>query len=268
MVSAMRSGYWHDLTTTDFSELDAKGVIAVLPVAATEQHGPHLPLSTDATINAGIVDRTLELLGDEPIALILPALSIGHSIEHSSFPGTLSIDTATLLDVWCQVGRSVRRAGIRKLVILNSHGGQNALVDLVAVRLRAELSLLVARANYFAFGSPEGLFAPDELAHGIHGGEAETSLMLHLAPELVRRDALANFRSWSRRLAESGTVLGAEKPVGIGWLSQDLNVDGVCGNAARADAERGSLYLEHIAHRLVTLLNEIAATNPVFIDES
>lgn len=254
----MSAAYWQTMTTLDFEALDAQGTIALLPVAAIEQHGPHLPLATDAIINAGIVERAAELIGDEPEVLILPALTVGHSLEHTSYPGTLSAAASTLIDLWCDVGRSVARAGLRKLVILNSHGGQKSLVDLVAVQLRAELDMLVARANYFGFGTPPGLFEADEIAYGIHGGELETSLVLHLAPDLVRREALRNFASRAAELVESNAVLGIEKPIGIGWMSEDLNPTGVCGKAARADAKRGQIYLEHIAAGLVQLLRELA----------
>jgi creatinine amidohydrolase len=255
----LRSGYWQDCTTKDFGEVDPERTVAVLPVAAIEQHGPHLPLSTDAVINDGLVRATLVRLPPRPAVLVLPALSVGSSPEHASFPGTLGVAAATLADAWTDVGRSVARAGVRKLVILNTHGGQKSLVDLVAVRLRAELGLLVARATYFAFGVPPGVFDATEAAHDIHGGEVETSLMLHLAPQLVRMDKAENFRGLPHELAATNEVLGAEKPVGIGWLAEDLHPLGVCGNAARASAQSGAKHLDHLAGRLATLLAEVAA---------
>lgn len=256
----MKSGFWQDFTTRDFTDLDADRTVAVLPVAAIEQHGPHLPLATDALINAGIVAATLDRLADRPIVLVLPALTIGTSLEHADFPGTLSIAAENLLRVWLDVGAGVARAGVRKLVIFNSHGGQRALVDLAALRLRVEHEMFVARASYFAFGAPEGLFDPQEWAHGIHGGEVETSLLLHLNPDLVRRDALENFTGLGEQLAAENRYLGAEKPIGFGWKSQDLNPAGVCGNAAAADARRGAQYLAHLAQCFSGLLVEVAET--------
>ena len=187
----------------------------------------------------------------------MPALPVGHSPEHESFAGTLSADAATLTAMWTDVGRSVARAGVDKLVILNSHGGQKTIVDLVALQLRKQYRMLVARANYFAFGMPQGLFDTQEISNGIHGGEVETSLMLHLTPELVRREHLANFDSAVERFRSRNEMLGIEKPVGIGWLSEDLNPAGVVGNAARADAARGAVYLEFLAERLLTLCEEL-----------
>jgi creatinine amidohydrolase len=191
--------------------------------------------------------------------LVLPAQNVGTSAEHADFPGTLSIDAQTLMRAWLDIGASVARAGVRKLVILNTHGGQKALVDLAALELRVAHDLFVVRANYFSFGAPEGLFPVAEWQHGLHGGEVETSLLLHLAPNLVRREALENFMGLSAELARKNEILGAEKPVGFAWKAQDLNPAGVCGNAAAADAGRGARYLEHIAERFTALLGEVAA---------
>ena len=256
----MQSGYWQDRTTADFRRLDPEATVALLPVAAIEQHGPHLPLSTDSVINDGLVRAALPLVATHATLLVLPALTVGLSPEHTSFAGTLTIADTTLADLWTDVGRSVARAGVRKLVILNTHGGQKALVDVVAMRLRADLKMLVARATYFAFGSLPGLFDAVESAHDIHGGEVETSLMLHLKPELVRRSEIADFRGLPHELAARNRVLGAEKPVGIGWRAEDLHASGACGNAARADAAKGAKHLAHLADRLATLVAELAAT--------
>jgi creatinine amidohydrolase len=254
----LNSGFWQDLTTRDFVGLDVDRTVVVLPVAAIEQHGPHLPVATDATINAGIVVATLARLPNTSAVLVLPALDVGSSVEHADFPGTLSIGAENLLHVWLDIGASVARTGLRKLVILNSHGGQRSLVDLAALRLRVDHGMFVIRANYFSFGAPDGLFDPREWAHGIHGGEVETSLLLHLSPDSVRRDALDNFVGLSEQLAVENRFLGAEKPIGFGWKSQDLNPAGVCGNAAAADARRGAAYLAHIAQSFATLLAEVA----------
>jgi len=147
---------------------------------------------------------------------------------------------------------------VRKLVIFNSHGGQRALVDQVALRLRLDCGMLVVRAHSFALGVPTGLFDADELMHGLHGGAVETSVMLHLRPDLVRQDALADFPSAGRTLAARGGVLSLEKPAGLGWMMQDVNPDGACGNATAATAAKGECLLDYWADRLVTLLGEVA----------
>jgi creatinine amidohydrolase len=257
MATSLPSGRWQDLTTTDFARVDPARTIALLPVAAIEQHGPHLPLSTDVVINEGVVDEALRRLPTSASVLVLPALNVGDSLEHTAFPGTLSADLNDLLGLWLAVGRGVARAGVRKLVIFNSHGGQRAHVDLAALRLRVAHGLLVVRAHSFSFGVPPGLFELDELAHGLHGGAVETSLLLHLRPELVRREALADFPSFGSTLAARGGLLGVEKPVGIGWMTQDLNPHGACGNAAAASAEKGAALLDHLATQLLRLLAEV-----------
>lgn len=255
----LTSSYWRDLTSDQLGAVDPETTIAILPVSAIEQHGPRLPLSTDAVINDGIVDRLLRAVPDTVTVLVLPALTIGHSLEHTGDPGTLSASAETLLALWADVGRCAANSGLRKLMFLNSHGGQVHLVDIAALRLRVEFDLLAVRANYFSLGVPDGLFDANELAYGIHGGEVETSLMLHLGPDLVRQEALTDCNGLPGRLAHENAVLGVEDPVGIGWMSQDLNPAGVVGNAADAYAERGSRLLSHLIARLVTLLQETAA---------
>ena len=256
----LKSGLWQDLTTIDFNGLDPERTVAVLPVAAVEQHGPHLPLSTDAEINAGIVRKTMATLPEYPTVLVLPTQVVGDSLEHLDYPGTLSVSTETLLAMWSDLGRCVARTGLRKLVILNSHGGQVPLIDILAVRLRSELNMFVVRANYFSFGTPANLFATAELEHGIHGGEVETSLMLHLRPDLVRKDRFDDFTGLTERMSTQNDFLSPEGIIGFGWLSQDLHAAGVCGNAAKADAARGAKLLEHVAESFVRLLREVALT--------
>ena len=253
----LTSGYWEDLATTDFDSVDPETVIALLPVGATEQHGPHLPLATDTEINRGIVERALAQVPDDLTLLVLPTLPVGDSEEHGDFPGTLSLPAELLIGLWTEIGASVARAGLRKLVIFNSHGGQTQIVDIVAQRLRAELEMLVVRATYFHFGTPEGLFDLTELEHGLHGGAAETSMMLHLHPELVRKDKLADFRPVSHDMMRDYDLLRPEGPAGFGWSAQDLHPSGASGDATQADAEKGRLLLEHAAERLAAIVNDL-----------
>ncbi len=255
----MKSGYWQDLTTTDFVGIDPESAIALLPVAAVEQHGPHLPLGTDAMIVNAAARALLDRVPAGVTLLVLPPIEIGHSPEHESFPGTLSAEAETLLELWTDVGRRVAAAGLRKLILLNAHGGQKSLVDLVAVRLRREQRMLVVRASTFSFVPPD-LFDARERLNGLHGGDVETSMMLHIRPDLVREDRLASFDGLPAHLAARNEVLGVEKPVGIGWMSEDLNPAGVVGNAAAASADKGRACFEHIVAELAKLVAEVAAT--------
>ena len=249
---------WTDLRTDEFAHLDPEATVAILPVAAVEQHGPHLPVGTDAMILEGILER-IDVDPEDVKVLALPLQQIGHSPEHTGFPGTLHQEPETLLAHWTNVGRAVRRTGIRKLVILNSHGGQVQLVDLVGQRLRQECGMLVVRAQTFAFGVPDRLFDRDELRYGMHGGEVETSMMLALRPDLVRMEAAGDFASAAAEMDETFDLLGAEEPIGFAWAAQDLHPSGATGNAALADAERGERLLGYLAEEVATLLCDVGA---------
>jgi creatinine amidohydrolase len=247
------------MTTAEFRALDAARVIAVLPVGAIEQHGPHLPVAVDAAIGQAVVDEVLRILPEDVPATFLPMLPVGKSNEHIAFPGTLSLSAETLIRLWTEVGESVARAGVRKLVLLNSHGGQPQIMDIVARDLRVRLGMFVVTLNYWAVGR-RGMFPPEEEQHGIHGGSAETSLMLHLRPDLVHEAERRDFVPSSVALAQRFRHLRPEGAgVGFGWQTQDLHPAGACGNALDADAARGRILLEAAAAGIVELLREVDA---------
>lgn len=252
------SRWWWDLSTKEFSELEMDKVVAILPIAATEQHGPHLPVRVDAAINEGIVNRAAELMPDDLPALILPMLPIGKSDEHLAFPGTLTLSYQTLGQMWFEIAQCVHRAGVRKILFWNSHGGQPQLMDIVCRRLRVELEMFAVGANWFSTIDSSDLYNKEERTHGIHGGESETGMLLHLHPELVRMEHAEHFHSISETIAEQQGILTPEGGVGFGWQAQDLNPSGVCGNAAAADAERGREELERSAKALVKLAREVS----------
>lgn len=253
------SRFWDELTWQDFRALDRDRTVAILPVSATEQHGPHLPLSVDATINRGVIARMLELVPADLPVLVLPALPVGFSLEHSAFPGTLSVSAPVLQQVWTEIGRSVHRAGIAKLVIFNSHGGQPQVAEIVARELRVELAMMVVLAHSYGFGEPAGLFSDAERRHGIHGGAIETSQMLHLRPDLVRQKMIADFPSAAATVEQTHRELRFTGDVAIGWQTQDLNPLGVCGDGTAASADAGRTLIDHTAQRLATLLAEVSA---------
>ena len=182
----MTAQFWSELTTDDLARRDMGRAIAVLPVAATEQHGPHLPLATDTLIAEGYLARVRDGVPADLDVLLLPVQPVGKSDEHDAFPGTLSLETGTALAAWTGIGAAVHRAGCRKLVIVTSHGGNSALIDLVAGELRARFGMVAVTTSWARLGYPDGLFPADEIAHGIHAGGIETALMLALRPDLVR----------------------------------------------------------------------------------
>ncbi len=257
---------WADLKTSDFGS-DAHKRVALLPVAAIEQHGPHLPLGTDAYILEAVLKRLAETPPRSAEVLLLPMQSIGDSTEHMDFPGSLSQDAETLIASWMAIGQAVAESGLAKLAIVNSHGGQPQIVDIVAQRLRAEFQMLVGRINTFLLGFPDGIFSGDELSFGLHGGEVETSMMLSIAPELVDMNAAKNFASLGAAMAKDNKTLQAEGGAAIAWQAQDLNAQGVTGNAAAADAKRGAEALDHIAARLSEALDELAGFDKSLLRE-
>jgi creatinine amidohydrolase len=254
---------WADLSTTDFAALDRARAIAVLPVGAVEQHGPHLPLSTDTDLAEGVLARLAARVDPALTILILPTQALGRSIEHEGFDGTLSLSAETLLALWKDIGRSVAASGIRKLVFFNGHGGNVSAMDIVARDLRADHGMLTAHTSWFALSGQEEALSSDELRHGIHGGAAETAAMLALDPERVRMDAAANFPSRGRDWAERFETVGVGgTPVKLGWLMRDLSAAGAVGDASGATAELGDRLLDTAAARFAAFLSEFDAMSP------
>lgn len=253
----MRRHFWAELTTEDFKGLDAERTIAVLPVAAIEQHGPHLPVSTDTVIADGMIAETLKLLPDDVSILVLPTQAVGKSNEHLRSRGTVTLTAATALAAWTEIGESVHRAGLRKLVLINSHGGNVDPLGIVARELRVRLGMLAVVAAWRRFGLPPGLYTDEEAAVGIHAGDIETSLMLHFRPELVRMDKAANFAPATIEIAKTFKHLRPTGFTAFGWLAQDLHPSGAAGDASRATAEKGRLTAEFQARAFVELLRDV-----------
>jgi creatinine amidohydrolase len=248
---------WQDMTSEDFSAPGSRDWIAVLPIAAVEQHGPHLPVGVDAMIMQGYLDRLIpEIPADLPVTF-LPLQAIGKSNEHLAFRGTLSLSAETAGRVWIEIGESVHRAGLRKLVILNSHGGNMAAMDIVARELRVRHGMLVAFTSWHLFGYPESLFAEDEMRLGIHAGEIETSLMLDFRPDLVRLDRAEDFRPVTYEMERSLAKLRTGRPAGFGWMAQDLHASGAAGNAAAATAAKGAAAAGHGVAAFISLLRDV-----------
>jgi len=255
---ALKSHWWWDLTTQEFADIDAERVVAILPVGAVEQHGPHLPVRVDAAINAGIIARAVELMPADCMALVLPMMAVGKSDEHLAFPGTLTLSHETLARVWFELGESVHRAGIRKILFFNSHGGQPQLLEIVCRELRVKLGMYAVSAMWPRLIDMDELFDAGENRHGIHAGQSETSIMLHLHPELVEMHRAENFVPLSVEIERESEILGGGSSVSFGWQAQDLHPKGASGDATKATAELGAVTVERAAQRLVALIDEIS----------
>ena len=193
---------WTALRWPDLAAADTANWIAVLPLAATEQHGPHLPLGTDILIAEAYLARVKQLLAPSVPASFLPLQNIGLSSEHGDFPGTLTLPPDVVINSWLAIGDSVAAAGLRKMVLVTSHGGNSAALTLAAQELRARHGMLAVTTSWARFGVPDGLFSADELRHGIHGGAIETSIMLAHAPQLVDLERIDNFQSAGQTMAQ------------------------------------------------------------------
>ncbi|PKO56474.1 MAG: creatininase [Betaproteobacteria bacterium HGW-Betaproteobacteria-21] len=247
---------WQDLTPDEIRALAANDAVAVLPLAAIEQHGPHLPLSTDLDIGIGLAAAAFARLPATTPACLLPPLAIGLSLEHRDQAGTLSLSPETALATLTEIGASVARAGFRRLVLFNSHGGNKSVIDLAALKLRANHRLLVVRANYFRFAPPPDALPASELRHGLHGGAMETAMMMHLAPHKVRHHAIADWPSLGLEMAANGKLLGPEGEAGFAWMAAALNPAGVTGNARLATAELGARLVDHFAAALARIITD------------
>ncbi|MCS6890811.1 MAG: creatininase family protein [Rhodovarius sp.] len=250
------SRYWADLPWPAFRSLPPD-TVALLPLAAIEQHGPHLPVSVDATINEGIVERVLRGLEADFPLLVLPTQKIGCSVEHLRFPGTLTSTPETLIALWTEIGDSVARAGIRRLVMLNSHGGQVQVMEIVARRLRIRHDMLVVPLSWSRLGMPPGLVTPLEGRYGIHAGQIETAAMLALRPDLVDMSKAKDFRSAWMVAEDDFPHLIPGGGAAIAWQAQDLHPAGAVGDASRATAADGEAILDLAARRILALLQEV-----------
>jgi creatinine amidohydrolase len=249
--------FWQDLTSAEVAEAVRHDPVVVLPVAAIEQHGPHLPLSTDAEIGRGIMACAFSLLPDDVPAWVLPAQVVGASAEHMSFPGTLSIPGSVLGRVIRSIGTSLAAAGVRRLVLFNSHGGNRDVLDRAGLELRARSRLLVVKATYARFPRPEKLDLPEsEWTHGLHGGAVETAMMLHLRPDLVKRADIRRHRSLGEELDGSLRRLGAEGVASFSWLAQDLSASGAMGDASLASEAMGRVLVHHYGGVLAEVIRD------------
>jgi len=251
---------WQAMTTDDVRRAAERDPVVILPLAAIEQHGPHLPLSTDLDFGMGLLASAFRHLPDDFPVWVLPMQAVGSSREHVRFPGTLSLDAELLSSVIYQYGVAVARCGIRRLLLSNSHGGNRAALDAAGLRLREERGLLVVKVSYFDLPRPESVDLPDsEWRHGLHAGAVETAMMLHLRPDLVRTGEIRDARTLGEELEDIVRRLSPEGAVSFSWLADDLSRSGAVGNALRADAAKGERLVAHYGEALADVIRDVRA---------
>ncbi|MBP1846296.1 creatinine amidohydrolase [Rhizobium petrolearium] len=246
--------YWNELNTLDFADLSPEKTIAILPIASTEQHGPHLPVATDVVIANGMLAELNARRPEDLDILVLPTQEIGKANEHVYGAGTLSFGPEILIPAWTAIGAKVAEAGVRKLVIVNSHGGNLDIMSIVGRELRVRHQMAVVCTQWGRFGHPQGLISDHEQKFGIHGGEVETSLMLHFRPDLVRMDKAENFVSKAETRSK---FFQPAPPHVLSWLAHDLNPNGVVGDASKGTAEKGAVICRHQVAGFIEMLREL-----------
>lgn len=256
-------GQWADLTAPDFAALDRESAVAILPIGAVEQHGPHLAMSVDRDLTLAVLTRALPLVAPSLTVLALPVQAIGKSTEHEAWPGTLSLSADTLLRVLHDIAASVHRAGIPRLLILNGHGGNRALLELACRDLRAAFGLITAHVAWDDLADAASVVGTAEALNGLHAGDVETSAMLAAHPALVHLDRARDFGSSHLQWQTAHPDLGlANAPLRPGWLMADLNPGGAIGNAAAATAEKGETLLTNAARTFARLIGDFARFTP------
>ncbi len=239
------------LTWKQVDGLPRDSTLLVLPTAAIEQHGHHLPLATDTLINNLLLGKALAQLPAELPIYALPPVCYGKSNEHMGFPGTLSVSAQTFLAVVHDLGASVAASGFRKLVLYNTHGGNASLVDVLARDLRAEFGL----RTFSLFGSAGTEFdgvSEQERTFGFHAGEIETAYLLHATPELVHpEEYTANYIA---RVDQPELLKPEGSSANFAWLAKDISPSGVLGNPLPASAENGERWSNEAAARIAEIL--------------
>jgi creatinine amidohydrolase len=239
--------------------LTREKTLVVLPTAAIEQHGHHLPLATDTLINNLLLGRALQKLPAELPVYALPPVHYGKSNEHLGFPGTLSLSATTFMAVVRDLGASLASAGFRKLVLYNTHGGNTSLIDVLARDFRAEFGL-----RMFALHGSGGIsftsLSAQEKAYGFHAGEVETAFLLAAAPELVDRNAYTV--NYIADVSKPELLLPENAAATFAWLTRDIASSGVMGDPRPATAENGERWIAEAATRLADALQAMANYTP------
>lgn len=254
--------FWREMPTTEF-EGDTADWIAVLPLAAVEQHGPHLPVGVDAFIAEGMVERCAASLPPDSPVTFLPLEEVCKSNEHIGFAGTLTLDWETTIRGWLDIGASVARAGVRKLVLITSHGGNVDPMGIVARELRVRHGMLVVTTSWGRLGKWREIYDYGPVFTDIHGGDSETSVMLALRPDLVDMSRAEDFDSAQSALKAKYRRIGYHgSDANISWVSEDLNPKGPAGDASAATAEKGEKDIASMVAGFCELMKEVEAMAP------
>jgi creatinine amidohydrolase len=246
------------LSWTDIAAMPDKGnVVVIQPLGAIEQHGPHLPVIVDSAISMAVLGKALEQLSPEIQAYALPPLYYGKSNEHGNFPGTISLSIQTLLATLMEIGDSLYRAGFRKLVFMNSHGGQPQVVEIAAQDLTVKYPdlMLFPLFTWRVPNESKALISEKERRLAMHAGDAETSLMLAVLPDWVKMEKAVEEYPPER---PEGSLLGTKGPLTFAWLTEQISSSGVVGDGTAGTKEKGDRIWESLAQGWVRVIQEVS----------
>jgi creatinine amidohydrolase len=247
-----RSRYLPAMHREDWDRIqDRAKAWVIIPTGSIEQHGPHLPVGVDSILGHAWVAQTVGRFPTGAKVYVAPPITYGKSNEHLGFPGTLSISGKTFRRILLAQAAQLRAAGFRQIAVLNSHGGNSAVLSYTLREIQGSMDLRIG-----VLGQP---YKPElsavESELGFHAGEWETSLMLAIASDLVQMDKAVS--EYPGRRDESGTVRFNDGPAFVSWMTSDISESGVMGDAKAASAEKGQLWLERGAAALAQKLSSL-----------
>lgn len=251
--SAWEQRFLPRLTSPEIEALPKDDALVVLSVGAVEQHGAHMPVMTDALIGEAVLTRTMELLPEDNNVWMIPPISYGKSNEHLGHAGTISLSATTLMSILMDIAVSLKESGFRRLLLINTHGGNKDLLLVAAREIRVETGLMVFFIAPGSLSEAGKFISEEESEYGIHAGEVETSLLLAIKENWVHEDKLVK----EIPNVQDYKYLTMEKTIRFAWVMSDLSESGISGDATLGTVEKGELLMETMASKLAHAMQEI-----------
>ena len=249
----MLTNFWENLTTVEIKKIN-RDTILIFPFSSIEQHGEHLPLNTDKKILRGILKKFSENYKSNKY-LIMPEIHFGSASEHSSFDGTISLDSLEFISHSLSIIEPICENNFKNIFLLNSHGGQISHIDIIAKELKAQFDIQIVKGTYFLFDEFKNIIPSKELEFGYHGGEFETSLMMYLYPELVRKNKIKKNKLSPD--CSSKNIISYEKKIKRAWLTKELSKNGIIGNPTNASVIKGRKIVDKVIKCMNKIINEM-----------
>ncbi|MFD1953484.1 creatininase family protein [Paenibacillus thailandensis] len=242
------------LTRKQVAELPKENALVILSIGAVEQHGDHMPVMTDALIGEATLTEAMEKVGPDEQIWVLPPISYGKSNEHIGIPGTISLSASTLAGLVTDIASSLKASGFRRLLLFNTHGGNMDLLNVIAREIRISSGMMVFYLAPSSLNVASDLMPAEELEFGIHGGDYETSVVMHLKPDWVQEE----YRVKEMPGMERFDYLTLESKIRFAWKMNDVSASGILGDATAATAEKGKIIQERVTDILAKAFAELS----------